>query len=484
MPHSYRWLAAFLAFLLTSTVWAENEADRSFGTVPVRPGEAIRQHSTALAGCEMYKHLLDDTALGYNMEYEQGQRTVAYFDPVECGDPYPFEITGLTFSLLDPWDSYDPRQWTWPVEIDVVVYELFSSADSCLGPGDEICRQSVVCDSLGFAFPAEGTVNFATPRCVDGPFFIGIEYTDANPGLLPSVTFDISSEPDLCHLFQYFQGAWYGWYYFWPGPQRPGYPFFTVHGETVSLNCCPDPDGDGVCSDVDNCPAVANAGQEDYDGDGEGDACDTDDDDDGVLDVDDNCPLLENPGQLDLDTDGLGDLCDPDDDGDGTDDLMDNCPRDYNPGQADGDADNIGDDCDNCPSIANSDQVDLDGDGEGDACDSDDDDDTVDDVTDNCPYVYNPGQEDSNSDGRGDACSCVGTTGNANCDPADEVSIGDVSTLIDNLFITGAPLGCIEEADVNQSGGVAPTEEDVTIGDVSMLIDHLFISRDPLPDCL
>lgn len=36
---------------------------------------------------------------------------------------------------------------------------------------------------------------------------------------------------------------------------------------------CPDPDGDGVCSAVDNCPDVANPMQEDSDANGVGDAC-------------------------------------------------------------------------------------------------------------------------------------------------------------------------------------------------------------------
>ncbi len=51
-----------------------------------------------------------------------------------------------------------------------------------------------------------------------------------------------------------------------------------------------DSDGDGVDDDVDNCPATPNPGQEDFDGDGQGDACDPDDDGDGTLDADDLCP--------------------------------------------------------------------------------------------------------------------------------------------------------------------------------------------------
>lgn len=81
-----------------------------------------------------------------------------------------------------------------------------------------------------------------------------------------------------------------------------------------------DRDGDGVLDRQDNCPDVANAGQQNVDGDPDGDACDPcsyvfgatlDRDDDGVVTGADNCPATANPGQLDADGDGIGDPCDP-----------------------------------------------------------------------------------------------------------------------------------------------------------------------------
>ena len=57
----------------------------------------------------------------------------------------------------------------------------------------------------------------------------------------------------------------------------------------TSLSAVVDRDNDGIEDANDNCPAIANADQANFDGDGEGDVCDPDDDNDGVTDESDVC---------------------------------------------------------------------------------------------------------------------------------------------------------------------------------------------------
>src|SRR5262245_32661819 len=62
----------------------------------------------------------------------------------------------------------------------------------------------------------------------------------------------------------------------------------------------PHCDRDGIPNDVDNCPCHYNPCQQDWNGNGVGDACE-DSDQDGILDADDNCPGTANPDQADSD---------------------------------------------------------------------------------------------------------------------------------------------------------------------------------------
>ncbi|MEW5795645.1 MAG: S8 family serine peptidase [Candidatus Zixiibacteriota bacterium] len=79
---------------------------------------------------------------------------------------------------------------------------------------------------------------------------------------------------------------------------------------------------------------------------------------------------------------------------------------------------------------------------------------------------------------------CSGRVGDVNGLGGDVPTIGDVTMLIDFLFISLIPPACLAEADINQSGGANPQEGDISIGDVTQLIDHLFIAQLPLPFCI
>ncbi len=104
------------------------------------------------------------------------------------------------------------------------------------------------------------------------------------------------------------------------------------------------------------------------------------------------------------------------------------------------------------------------------------------DGADNWQFFAVPTPEASNVSG---SSCCVGTSvGNMDCVPG-IVDMGDLTVLIDHLFISLDPLCCTAEGDVDLSGQPDPESNPacVDMGDLTVLIDHLFISLAPLPAC-
>ena len=112
---------------------------------------------------------------------------------------------------------------------------------------------------------------------------------DCDDSPSPGTTLSLTAAPDAGSTFT----GWTGCDFL-----QLGACVITVNGDNgavtnVSANFAAAPadgDGDGVANPDDNCPEVANPGQEDADGDGEGNACDADDDNDGTPDAADPCP--------------------------------------------------------------------------------------------------------------------------------------------------------------------------------------------------
>lgn len=86
------------------------------------------------------------------------------------------------------------------------------------------------------------------------------------------------------------------------------------------VGVCVDTDGDSVCDIVDNCPADPNITQQDADGDGIGDVCDSPDCGNGLIEAGEFC----DDGNVLL-GDGCNDQCEIESCGNGTVDIGEAC---------------------------------------------------------------------------------------------------------------------------------------------------------------
>ncbi|MFM2339919.1 MAG: hypothetical protein RLZZ360_555 [Candidatus Parcubacteria bacterium] len=208
---------------------------------------------------------------------------------------------------------------------------------------------------------------------------------------------------------------------------------------TVTAPTITDTDKDGVADTTDNCSLIANATQANYDGDTQGDACDSDDDNDGILDTNEKSGCTLNPATTCgavppvtsvftagtriqtkdivnvrstnmatvLGTQPVGSVGTvqtgtpiasngytyiPVNFDSGIDGMVaDEFLATYTPPTiTDTDKDGVADTTDNCSLIANATQANYDGDTQGDACDSDDDNDGILDTNEKSGCALNP----------------------------------------------------------------------------------------------
>jgi hypothetical protein len=229
-----------LAFLLIFAMMLMADTGERLQMTPVTDGDPVA--APMLRGpCSLW---LPGGGTMYFDGYEYGMKCVSLFNPANCPDspPYPFLIKDFSFRL------YDWGPAVWPVEVDVVFYDPAVQENPCSGPGTEIYRMSHTCTADSFAWPEYGTVNIPAPFCVDGPFFVGIQYTDPGAGPFPAVSnYQGAPDPDTCHVWYDIYQGWKENSEQWSEPE-PGYPQFWLNGEVGSVLCpenCPItyPDG-------------------------------------------------------------------------------------------------------------------------------------------------------------------------------------------------------------------------------------------------
>ena len=373
-------------------------------------------------------------------------------------------------------------------------------------------------DVINFAFTPPNTVANVGDT-IRWSFVTGTHSTTSDAGSPKSWNSDLRSNGTFSIVINPSDG---------PGP----FPYHcTLHAtmkDTIRVSPSHDGDGDGVPDVSDNCPFAANPTQTDADNDSYGAACDCNDTQIGihpgaseVLDdgIDQDCNGSDAVTCfVDADMDGHGSLvtvvatdgtCDVAQGESATaSDCNDGNPA-IHPGAAEIPDDGIDQDCSGTDAVTCFVDADMDSygttagttviaaDGSCNAAAGESGVNT--DCNDLNPAIH-PGAVEIPGDGIDQDCNgsdqilscCVLRVGDANGlgTYPQEVTIGDIQTLITAKFIAGTCAGvvaCLAEGDINQSGGANPTCNDITIGDVQALVNHLFIAgpiNAPLNSCL
>ena len=212
-------LIAMISFLFVA-VFSLNRVAWSFDKhtpSPIAKDRGFRQSPSHSEKASVFCEIINDTdnPWYYYDSLIQGSGMAVYMNPLYCGpSPYPFTITDAHFYLYAPDEAY-----RWPVALRINIRDTYQG-DSCTQPGQIICSEdfTVPADS---AYPAMLTYSLSNHCCVEQPFFLEIIYTDPfEPDHRnPSLIFDCHDPvPDTCHNWVKWDGEYWEWHDFWPGP--------------------------------------------------------------------------------------------------------------------------------------------------------------------------------------------------------------------------------------------------------------------------
>jgi hypothetical protein len=171
------------------------------------------------------------TALSFFPNWRVDDKTAIYFDPQNCGVPYPFpfQIKEVEFLLYNHAgvDSTQVRFSLWTI-----------GANLCSGPQTQIYSSPLY--TVTDFYPNWTSIDFFDNICLNERFFFVLEYANGEYGSIPSLVSDTQQEMvDSCYQWLWhnpYSPPWREWNNYWNDPD-PGWLILRLSGETYSLVC-------------------------------------------------------------------------------------------------------------------------------------------------------------------------------------------------------------------------------------------------------
>jgi hypothetical protein len=177
----------------------------------------------------------DGSISSYFSGYRVGDQNAMLMDPeemcVQCGpDVYPFKVEQVSVRMYD---------FAAVGGVDVIFHLYEAPEPYCDGPGAEIYSFEATVTT----FYPEDFVTFDLPeaQCVNGPFWLALEYNSGVEGEIPCLLMDAQDYEDTCTQFNWRfydpDWLWREWADFWT-PPTPGY--LTLRGAGHCNSPCPE----------------------------------------------------------------------------------------------------------------------------------------------------------------------------------------------------------------------------------------------------